>query len=1241
MRVLAIRGKNLASLGEAFEVDLERPPLSDVGLFAITGPTGSGKSTILDALCLALFDQMPRLPGGHGVLVGRAEEEDAQRLRTTDVRSILRRGAGDGFAEVDFLGNDGRRYRARWEVWRARGRADGRMQAQTLSLTDLDTGTTIAQNKTEVLEEISRRIGLTFDQFRRSVLLAQGDFATFLKADADERSSLLERITGTEIYSELSKAAYDRAEKETAALSQLRARAQDVVPLAEAEREALEQQRGALEAEQRAATAQREAVQSVIAWYDRHDGLVEAEQKAQQELRAAEDTWDQAEGRRQQLAVAIQAQPLRPLLVAVTEAVAAATSARTENELAVSALNAAQMAATTASEQCQAAADQLVTARRQRAERRDELVKARGLDSRIEHAAGQFSAAQAKRGAADAGLTESRTRVSELTGRHEVARREQGEAEAWLAENQAFAELTGQWPRWDEMLRRYGTRQRERDTVEGDLTRGNAEIEELGQQLSQLGATAQSEATRLAADGQALKTLEEELSKTPREALRTQRQSLDRHAGLVRTAQALAREGATAARDAAEALTAREAAQAKEAAASQALAAAEEALPRLDGALQEANHAHRLAIASASEGAERLRASLRSGEPCPVCGATEHPYAGLTAVLDAQVEECRKRIASLDTEKSHVLGRRAEARSQLEGAKADLAQAEADRATASQTLERLNADWAECVFAEKPDCGLTDSQLPELLAKLLAVAMTRQQTIADQEAAADALANQVSEARTALDRLRASHADTQTTLQDLQATLTRKRAEIEGLRSKYQDIAAELETLATSLTLPLRPLEDWRSQLEESPEALYERCETWVKLWARHTEEKAAAKQAVVDLERDLAEAGADLRQAEKAQQDLANEEALQRRELAILTAERQGLLEGRAVDLVEQELEQAVTSAEQADSSAKHALLQAHTTLAGAQEKVAQAAKDLVAREAAQAQAEQGLASELGRVGIPRADLEGLLARDKAWIAAEEAFVAELQTAISHWRSVLGERSEQRQQHEANQPELERAAAEEALTAATGRLERLGQSLADTMAILRADDTRREQAAGLANAIAQQERHTALWEAMNGLIGSASGKKFRVFAQSLTLEALLAYANEHLQDLARRYRLQRVPRSDLELQVVDRDMGDEVRSVYSLSGGESFLVSLALALGLASLSSHSTQVESLFIDEGFGTLDQETLDIAIASLDTLQALGRKVGVISHVTTLVERIGTQIKVSPRSGGRSVVEVLAA
>ncbi len=231
MRILAIRGRNLASLAGDFAVELDRGALGAAGLFAITGPTGAGKSTLLDALCLALFDAMPRLTDSPAVAVGRRGEAEELLLRSNDVRGILRRGTAEGFAEVDFLGNDGRRYRSRWEVRRARSRAEGRLQAQNLTLTDLASGEILGRTKTEVLEIIQQRLGLSFEQFRRSALLAQGDFAAFLKARANERSELLERITGTEIYGQLSRAAHQRAGEEKQALGELERRLRDFLPL--------------------------------------------------------------------------------------------------------------------------------------------------------------------------------------------------------------------------------------------------------------------------------------------------------------------------------------------------------------------------------------------------------------------------------------------------------------------------------------------------------------------------------------------------------------------------------------------------------------------------------------------------------------------------------------------------------------------------------------------------------------------------------------------------------------------------------------------------------------------------------------------------------------------------------------------------------------------------------------------------------------------------------------------------
>ena len=201
MRILAIRGENLASLARPFELDLTAEPLAGAGLFAITGETGSGKSTILDALCLALYGEYPR------VAVGRQEkvpDPSGKELSISDGRAILRRGAASGFAEVDFIVQDGIGYRARWAVARARGKANGRLQDPQRSLKRLDDDSAVAEGITSVLKEVEARTDLTFEQFRRTVLLAQGDFDLFLLADERDRAELLEKVTVTEIYGSIS-----------------------------------------------------------------------------------------------------------------------------------------------------------------------------------------------------------------------------------------------------------------------------------------------------------------------------------------------------------------------------------------------------------------------------------------------------------------------------------------------------------------------------------------------------------------------------------------------------------------------------------------------------------------------------------------------------------------------------------------------------------------------------------------------------------------------------------------------------------------------------------------------------------------------------------------------------------------------------------------------------------------------------------------------------------------------------
>src|SRR5208337_2293780 len=269
---------------------------------------------------------------------------------------------------------------------------------------------------------------------------------------------------------------------------------------------------------------------------------------------------------------------------------------------------------------------------------------------------------------------------------------------------------------------------------------------------------------------------------------------------------------------------------------------------------------------------------------------------------------------------------------------------------------------------------------------------------------------------------------------------------------------------------------------------------------------------------------------------------------------------------------------------------------------------------------------------------LRKLVVYDGVWIANERAELQRLDNAIERTKAVLKERRDKRERHEEERPtndslEVIQAAVDSLVV----KLNDTKTHAAELTVKLRQDDERIARSAEVLVEIQIQEDKERIWAQLNEMIGSADGKKFRNYAQQFTLDVLIGYANRHLVDLTRRYRLERV-KETLSLLIVDQDMGDERRSVYSLSGGESFLVSLALALGLASLSSNRVRVESLFIDEGFGSLDAETLLVAMDALDNLQSQGRKVGVISHVQEMTERIGTQIQVKRVSGGESRIIV---
>ena len=230
MKILAIRLKNLTSIEGMVKVDFTAEPLHSAGIFAISGPTGAGKSTLLDALCLALYDKAPRFATSVES-VNLADVGDNQ-INQSDVRNLLRRGTSDGYAEVDFLGIDGRRYRSRWSVRRTRNKISGSLQPQTMEVKELDTEKEFQGTKKELLIQLVELVGLTYEQFTRTVLLAQNDFATFLKSKGAAKAELLEKLTGTGVYSRISQEVYARnkAAQEEVTLIQNRMNVIELMP---------------------------------------------------------------------------------------------------------------------------------------------------------------------------------------------------------------------------------------------------------------------------------------------------------------------------------------------------------------------------------------------------------------------------------------------------------------------------------------------------------------------------------------------------------------------------------------------------------------------------------------------------------------------------------------------------------------------------------------------------------------------------------------------------------------------------------------------------------------------------------------------------------------------------------------------------------------------------------------------------------------------------------------------------
>ncbi len=1212
MKILAIRLKNLASLAGPFEIDFTAEPLASAGLFAITGPTGAGKSTLLDALCLALFGAVPRLNNtGRDAKVPDADGE----IATGDPRTLLRRGTGEGYAEVDFVGVDGRRYRARWEANRAREKAGGKLQASRQSLRDIDQDQLLASQKGEYKTQLEAALGLNFEQFTRAVLLAQSEFSAFLKADDNDRSELLEKLTDTALYTRLGRRAFDKTKEAREAHKLLQDQATGVTPLAPEARAELGERFNAAQQQLKLQQAQLKQLEQQHSWLKDLRLLQDAQQAASEQLRSAQQQSEALAGERIKLTRLEQLGPQRHQFARKTELDALLTPLAAQ--IAEHTRQHAELTErqTQLEQNLEATKVVLTEAQQRQSENAPLLRQAFEEQSTLARLAKDVAASAEAKATAQQACTDGQSAIQALQEKqNQVAERLQRIA-AELEQSAHLAPLSDAWNAYRDRLQqlmlignRLNKGQAELANLEQNATRSAEEFASQKQQLEVLFKEAGAEPDAVAEQIGILGTLLQDNRKQLRafedlSRLWASQQDLDKRGAELQQRQLNAQQER-------ERLT-QDGVKTKAE-----LTVAEQTL----NVTRELLERQRLAR---SASVEELRAQLQDDQPCPVCGSNEHPYHQPEALLqslgrhdeseqaNAQlvVDQLKEKLSELRADVGAVIAQQKELLQQQEQL-ANQQQALAPSLDAHPlSAQLLNQD------ADKRDAWLMRQN--EQLNQSITQDEQRQSALLTLQQDAARLTQQLRQAE-------AAHQQAAQHLSNQQRELSSDRQRLDEELTAFGPLlpaetleALRLEPAATFMQLD-RQIAERLTQLDQKKEELSEQQQRQQTLEKEQDRQQTRVQQAQT---------------AEQQFNALAEQQQLCQQKLAQLLGEHS------SAEQWQQQLEHAVEQARAAETSTAQELQSVRTQLV----QIAAELKAQQQRLQALESEDKDLASKIAdwRARHPELDdggLEDLLRVDDAQLAELRQRLQQNEKAIEQAKVLLQERDERLAAHQAqHNGNLDAEQLATALTDLQNQFNVSEQQCAELRAEQVEDQRRQNANQALAQQIADAYAEYQRWARLSALIGSATGDTFRKIAQAYNLDLLVHHANVQLRQLVKRYRLKRGG-SMLGLLVMDTEMGDELRSVHSLSGGETFLVSLALALGLASMASSTLKIESLFIDEGFGSLDPESLQLAMDALDGLQAQGRKVAVISHVQEMHERIPVQIQVQRQGNGLSTLEV---
>ena len=1239
MRILTLRLKNLNALKGEWKIDFTQSPFIDNGLFAITGPTGAGKTTLLDAICLALYHQTPRL----GPI-------------STSNNDIMTRGTAECLAEVEF-DIKGKAYRAFWSMRRARGKVDGNLQSADVELAEVESGKVLATQVRPKSEEIEKLAGLNFARFTKSMMLSQGDFAAFLNANEADRAELLEELTGTEIYGQISQAVHQQFSDAKQKKKEFAIKLEGVTLLSDEQITQLEEEQAQTKSQVATSNQTLVQLQKQQQWQQAFNANELTIKEASEAQQSANNAINEAKHELELLTQSEPAEKLRlPFLQRnglqqdvtrykekLEEKAAQLPDLKTQKaQLSLEVTNAEQALVLTkqqSSELEKRINEQVVPLDNQIAQLTNEQQKANENAARLRQS---INALTLKRTEVENASADNKTKLVEL--------------ETYLHEHHSLSGIAEFISGWSETARHIEHDKKQLETLTQSVKNDRQALSSLDDAIAKknesLSALTQTFDDKNAQVAKCEKALQAALSDKPSDTnstnatskanLQQERDTKLHHWDNVLQIGHIQQQYLALEQDRVS-LSAQREDLAKQLAQQQSdRQALVDAYKQTRSNLKDIE-----ALIALDAEVAHLRAQLKTGEPCPVCGANEHTTSSV--VID--VPETIQKRDSLKQQLHDIEQQGARAKESVTQTEFTLAQVNKQLEQASGQRDTLLEKWQQIssvLSADIPSFEKVDINTSQSVAQFTQQFKTRLDDISAQLTRLD-------ECEQALNVAQQAKNEAQQLLQAKQSELAVSLQQRETLEKQFNERNTELENktkrvndgiLALSETMTEYGADIHNLSIDGVATWLNEKAEA-LRTYKHNHQLHAKLKDELQGVSSTLLVVSRDIESAENQLKGVSEELVQLGNSLKALRDSRTTVFPEGNIAETRNKANAAQEMAERNVNECKSRLQQTDTILSRLEAEIAQLNEQLNEKEQALSEATEHFSRQLA--SSPFADehafSNALLDEDtrNTLLELQKRLTQQKQQADLKLENALA--TQQSLKAHANaaqwQSELEEHGAQWLDTKITQQAQQrdtLLSSLGQIEQQLSANNQARERQQQLVDEMAAFEAYYDDITYLHSLIGSASGDKFRRFAQGLTLDNLVQLANQQLDKLHGRYQLIRKENEGLGLSVLDTWQGDVVRDTKTLSGGESFLVSLALALALSDLVSHKTSIDSLFLDEGFGTLDAETLDVALDALDNLNASGKMIGVISHIEAMKERIPTQLKVIKRNGvGLSALE----